>query len=397
MPVLNNLYIALDRDKPCPYGKSPYPRDKMKTTLFSTALFTLLFTAPTFAADQQITHYDQHQWINAPADHFSGSARFTRLPAIPDSPDASGIVEFEAGTITDWHTHSQGQYLIVTEGEGRTQEWGKPVQIIKKGDVVWCPPNVKHWHGAGEHTKMSHIAISPNAKENKATWLEKVELPKADQAALLKAELQKIQQNEPLSAKQLAIVPIAFFSARGELPELKIALEQGLNSGLTINELQEIFTHQYAYAGFPRALNGLLTLQNLLKERAEKGIQDPQGKAASKVDNVDYYQLGTQTLSTLGQRDSRAILWNYEGVDYALKSHLFGYLFSRDNFSPINREIVTVGTLAGLETVQNQLRSHLNILKNLGLNETELKRLVAEVSKQNPQAAEKMSEVVGKL
>ena len=134
-----------------------------------------------------------------------------------------------------------------------------------------------------------------------------------------------------------------------------------------------------------------------MKERAEKGIQDPQGKAASKMDNVDYYQLGTQTLSTLGQCDSRAILWNNEGVDYALKSHLFGYLFSRDNFSPINREIVTVGTLAGFETVQNQLRSHLNILKNLGLSKDELKRITAEITKQNPQAADKANKVVDKL
>lgn len=369
----------------------------MKTTLFSTALAATLFTTPAFADDQQTTTYDQHQWIAAPADHFSGTARFTRLPAIPESPDGSAIVEFEAGTITDWHTHSQGQYLIVTEGEGRTQEWGKPVQIIKKGDVVWCPPNVKHWHGAGEHTKMSHIAISPNAKNNKATWLEKVDLPKVDQAETLKAELQKIQQNEPLSNQQLAIVPIAFFSARGELPQLKTALEQGLNQGLTVNELREVFTHQYAYAGFPRALNGLITLENLVKERTEKGIKDPEGKAASKVENVDYYQQGTQTLSTFGQRDSRAILWNNEGVDYALKSHLFGYLFSRDNLSPINREIVTVGTLAGLETVQNQLRSHLNILKNLGLNKNELKRITAEIAKENPQAAEKANEVVEKL
>ena len=36
---------------------------------------------------------------------------------------------------------------------------------IKKGDVIWCPPNVKHWHGASEYSKMSHIAISPNAKD----------------------------------------------------------------------------------------------------------------------------------------------------------------------------------------------------------------------------------------
>lgn len=90
------------------------------------------------------------------------------------------------------------------------------------------------------------------------------------------------------------------------------------------------------------------------------------------------------------------MLWNFDGVDYALKAHLFGYLFSRDNLSAVNRELVTVSTLASLETVQNQLRSHLGILKNLGLNETELKRVVDEIRQQNPTAADKAEKVLRK-
>ncbi|WP_224783296.1 carboxymuconolactone decarboxylase family protein [Neisseria flavescens] len=214
---------------------------------------------------------------------------------------------------------------------------------------------MKHWHGASEYSQMSHIAISPNAKENKATWLEKVELPKTEP----NADLQKISQNTPLANKQLAIVPIAFYSARGDLDHLKPSIEQGLASGLTVNELREIFAHQYAYAGFPRALNGLLTLQNVLKERSEKGIQDPQGNLPMQAEPTDYYALGMHTLNTLSGQDNSAVLWNSNGVDYALKAHLFGYLFSRDNLSAGNRKLVTVSTLASLETVQNQLRSHL--------------------------------------
>lgn len=218
-----------------------------KTSLFSAAIALSLAHAPVFA-EQIITPAAQHSWQNAPREHFSGEARFARLPEIPNSPNASAIVEFEAGAITNWHTHSHGQYLIVTEGEGRTQEWGKPVQIIKKGDVVWCPPNIKHWHGAGEHTAMSHIAISPQAADNKPTWLERVQLPSA--AA---PDMAKHRQTTPLSAKQLAIVPIAALSAAGDSGRLKTAIERGLEQGLTVNEIQEIFTHQSAYAGFPRA------------------------------------------------------------------------------------------------------------------------------------------------
>ena len=57
-------------------------------------------------------------------------------------------VTFEPGARTNWHTHPLGQTLLVTFGVGLTQEWGGPVQVIRQGDVVLCPPNVKHWHGA---------------------------------------------------------------------------------------------------------------------------------------------------------------------------------------------------------------------------------------------------------
>lgn len=90
-------------------------------------------------------------------------------------------------------------------------------------------------------------------------------------------------------------------------------------------------------------------------------------------------------------------MWNFDGVDYALKAHLFDYLFSRDNLSVVNRELVTVSTLASLETVQNQLRSHLGILKNLGLNKTELKRVIDEIRQQNPTAADKADEVLQQI
>ena len=347
-----------------------------KTSLFSATIALSLAHAPVFA-EQIITPATQHSWQNAPSEHFSGAARFVRLPEIPNSPNASAIVEFEAGAITDWHTYSHGQYLIVTEGEGRTQEWGKPVQIIKKGDVVWCPPNVKHWHGAGEHTAMSHIAISPQAADNKPVWLERVQLPSA--AA---PDMAKHRQTTPLSAKQLAIVPIAALSAAGDSGRLKTAIERGLEQGLTVNEIQEIFTHQSAYAGFPRALNGMNTLQAVLKERQARGIRDPQGEAATPPDSTDYYALGRQTLQTLGSPAADSVIANHEGIDRALKAHLFGYLFARDNLNYVNRELVTVSTIAALGKADAQLRSHLGITQRLGVNNQQLQRVFDVLEKE---------------
>jgi quercetin dioxygenase-like cupin family protein len=62
----------------------------------------------------------------------------------------------------------------VTNGVGLTQEWGKPVQVIRAGDVVWCPPGVKHWHGAAPNTAMTHLAMTGSVDGKSVTWMEKV-------------------------------------------------------------------------------------------------------------------------------------------------------------------------------------------------------------------------------
>lgn len=63
---------------------------------------------------------------------------------------------------------------MVTSGVGLTQEWGQPVQIIRPGDVIWCPPVVKHWRGASPNTAMTHLAITGTVDGHNVTWMEKV-------------------------------------------------------------------------------------------------------------------------------------------------------------------------------------------------------------------------------
>jgi quercetin dioxygenase-like cupin family protein len=83
-------------------------------------------------------------------------------------------VTFEPGARSAWHKHPLGQTLIVTAGTGRVQRWGGPIQEIKQGDVVWIPPNEKHWHGASPMTAMTHIAIQEQLDGKAVEWLEKV-------------------------------------------------------------------------------------------------------------------------------------------------------------------------------------------------------------------------------
>ncbi len=85
-----------------------------------------------------------------------------------------GSVTFEPGARTNWHFHKGGQILLVTEGKGLYQEKGKTIEIINKGDVVKCPPNIEHWHGATSKDTMTHIAIGTNTNIGGAVWLKAV-------------------------------------------------------------------------------------------------------------------------------------------------------------------------------------------------------------------------------
>ena len=84
-------------------------------------------------------------------------------------------VTFEPKCRNNWHTHHKGgQILLVTDGRGYYQEWGKEPQELKKGDVVNIPPEVKHWHGAAPNSWFSHIAIEVPAENGSTSWHEEV-------------------------------------------------------------------------------------------------------------------------------------------------------------------------------------------------------------------------------
>jgi quercetin dioxygenase-like cupin family protein len=110
-----------------------------------------------------------------PAEYFTGDVR---IEPVFDAPDParvrSAIVTFAPGARTAWHTHPLGQILIVTAGLGRAQRWGGPVEEIRAGDVVWFPPNEKHWHGAAPSSSMTHIAMQEALNGSPVEWAEHV-------------------------------------------------------------------------------------------------------------------------------------------------------------------------------------------------------------------------------
>jgi len=110
-----------------------------------------------------------------PTQYFTGDVRIDPLFEPPAPARTLGAtVTFEPGARTAWHTHPLGQILIVTAGCGWTQCWGEAKEEIRPGDVVWCAPGKKHWHGATSTTSMSHIAIVEKLDGKGVDWLEHV-------------------------------------------------------------------------------------------------------------------------------------------------------------------------------------------------------------------------------
>ena len=110
-----------------------------------------------------------------PADWFTGTVRIDSPFKGTDPARVTGaIVTFEPGARTAWHTHPLGQTLIVTSGCGIAQRWSGPIEQIRSGDVIWFPPDEKHWHGATATTAVTHIAIQEQLDGKTVDWMEHV-------------------------------------------------------------------------------------------------------------------------------------------------------------------------------------------------------------------------------
>jgi len=113
--------------------------------------------------------------VKGPEDYFTGMVRIDPLAQAPAPARVLAVsVTFEPGARTAWHTHPLGQTLIVLFGGGWVQSEGGPKKEIRPGDVVWCPPGEKHWHGATSTTAMTHIAIVEQLDGKTVDWMEKV-------------------------------------------------------------------------------------------------------------------------------------------------------------------------------------------------------------------------------
>ena len=292
-----------------------------------------------------------------------------------------GNVTFEPRTRSNWHKHPGGQILLALNGIGYYQEKGKELIILQPGDAVKCPPNVEHWHGASHNEWFVQLAITAEHSEGRVIWLNPVSDEEYQAGYTKKYSLKKITS---LSNRHRHFILISSFTTQGNLEKLKPALNVALDDGLTINEIKEVLVHLYAYCGFPRSIQGLITFLSVVDERKEKGIIDNVGNTASAIDeSVVKYERGRKVLEELIGTPVSKPTSGYGAfspeIDTFLKEHLFSDIFERDVLNYQDREISTITALINLGGVDRMIRGHMRIALNIGISEIQLNELLSVI------------------
>jgi alkylhydroperoxidase/carboxymuconolactone decarboxylase family protein YurZ/quinol monooxygenase YgiN len=196
----------------------------------------------------------------------------------------------------------------------------------------------------------------------------------------------KDQTYNALSGHQQNLAAIGALTATGNLEELKPALNRGLDSGLTINEIKEALVQLYAYSGFPRSLNALGTFKTVLEERTAKGIKDEEGRTIITENNSsDKYEQGRKVLEELTKTPQQKPAPGFgefaPRADAFLKEHLFADIFRSDILNFRQRELLTISALAAMSGVEPQLKAHIGMGKNTGITDEQLKELCSIIEK----------------
>jgi 4-carboxymuconolactone decarboxylase len=230
------------------------------------------------------------------AEYFTGQV-WIDTPFKGDAPARAygATVTFAPGARTAWHRHPFGQILVVTKGTGLVQRSGDPVETIRLGDVVWIPPQQKHWQGAAPDTAMSHIAIVEQLDGKATEWMEQVsdaqysastsarngvkeEGKEKSRAQMLFGEIAPkfaeltdevlyadVWERPQLSKRDRSLITVAALVAMNRPAQLKSHLSLALKNGVSEEELIETITHLAFYAGWPNSVTAMMTAKEVFE------------------------------------------------------------------------------------------------------------------------------------
>ena len=185
-----------------------------------------------------------------------------------------------------------------------------------------------------------------------------------------------INAQSQMNVMKQHLATIAALEAKGDLKALEPAIQAGLDDGLTVNQVKEALSQLYAYTGFPRSLNALGVLQQVIADREQQGKPVVMGPDAEPLpENYDALKQGTEVQTRLSGQP-----FDYKfapQTDYYLKAHLFGDIFARNTLTEPEREIVTVSAISALEGCEPQLVAHVRGARNMGVTDDELHAIPA--------------------
>lgn len=341
-----------------------------------------------------------------PNTNFTGDV-WVNMVVMPedDINSVAGKVTFEKGARTNWHTHSKGQILIVTEGIGYYQEKGKEAKVIKAGDVVKIPKDTEHWHGASRGSYMVHTAIVPTLEDGGTVWLDPVtdaqfdEALKSPKETALKLTPEAIKNHRELwpdyeskaaetdpelieifdnwafdevvghgdiDTKTRVMMIMGSTIAQGAITEYKMFVNAALNVGVTPIQVKEVLYQSVAYVGVAKVIDFLYAVGEIFEKR---GIELPLEKQ-STTHRDNRHEKGLALMkATFGERieEMRANApQDQKHIHDYLAGNCFGDYYTRGGLDMKTRELLTYSMLVSMGGADSQVRGHIQGNLNVG-------------------------------
>lgn len=171
-----------------------------------------------------------------------------------------------------------------------------------------------------------------------------------------------------LDRRDRSFVSVTALTCLGAEHELRTHIAGALNHGASADEIEELILHVSAYAGYPRAFDGMRVALAIFAER--DGGEAPRQRAdVAELDDDARHAAGLAALGSLIGLAPEAVPAAVEPlgeVGRFVVDYLFGQIWSRPQLPPRDRSLITLtalmtlGKLAELEIhVPGALRNDL--------------------------------------
>lgn len=349
--------------------------------------------------------------IKAPKEWFTGNV-WLNINVKPEEGYNTniGTVTFEPKARTNWHKHTSGQILFVIEGIGYYQEQGDKIKVIKQGDVIKIPKDVKHWHGASHQSEMRHIAMITDFDKDETKWLEIVNDDEYNQfkspiydvennisiKAIMNHEelwpnyvstlkdsdpdlievfdnfaFDEIIENSKIDVKLRTLIIIASTIGSQSLTEFKMFVNAALNIEISTIQIKEVVYQSVPYVGISKVIDFIHATNAIFRERNIELNIDSQSTTnfSNRLEKglaVQKHIFGN-TIDEMYKKSPKDLLH----IQEYLSANCFGDYVSRNGLEINVRELLTLSFLIALGGTENQIKGHIQGNINIG-NDREL-------------------------